>query len=68
MERLGIVLRERRPWKAHVTVIRFRERPRLDPRLPTLSPIAPSDAGVYISTLRPSGAQYDILESFRLGG
>ena len=28
--------RERRPWLPHVTVLRFRERPRLDPPLPEL--------------------------------
>jgi RNA 2',3'-cyclic 3'-phosphodiesterase len=68
LETLGVHRRERRPWLPHVTVLRFRERPRLDPPLPALGPFSPSDAAVYLSRLRPSGAQYEVLESFALGG
>lgn len=68
LEALGVPLRERRPWKAHITVMRFRERPRLDPPLPVLGTFEPSDAGVYMSVLRPTGAQYEVLESVPLGG
>jgi 2'-5' RNA ligase len=68
LETLGIALKERRPWKAHVTVIRFRERPRLAPPMPELGTFKPSDAAVYISRLRPSGAQYHVLEAVALGG
>jgi RNA 2',3'-cyclic 3'-phosphodiesterase len=68
LERLGVYRREQRPWLPHVTVLRFRERPRLRPRLPELPPFSPSDAAVYLSRLRPSGAQYVVLESFPLGG
>ena len=68
LERLGVYRREQRPWLAHITVLRFRERPRLRPPLPDLGPVAPSEAAVYLSRLRPSGAQYDVLESVALGG
>ncbi len=68
LEALGVYARERRPWLPHVTVLRFRERPRLDPPLPELEPFSPSDAALYHSVLRPTGAQYEILESAALGG
>lgn len=68
LEALGVYRREGRPWLPHVTVLRFRARPRLDPPLPELGPFSPSGAAVYLSRLRPSGAQYEVLESFALGG
>lgn len=68
LEQLGVYRREQRRWLAHLTVVRFRERPRLRPALPELPPFSPSDAAVYLSRLRPSGAQYVVLESFGLGG
>jgi 2'-5' RNA ligase len=68
LEALGVYEPERREWLAHVTVLRFRERPRLQPPLPDLEPFAPSDAAVYLSRLRPGGAQYEVLESVALGG
>jgi 2'-5' RNA ligase len=68
LEELGVYEREKRPWLAHVTVLRFRSRPRLDPPVPDLGAFSPSDAAVYSSRLRPSGAQYDVLESMALGG
>jgi 2'-5' RNA ligase len=68
LQSLGLYTPERRPWLAHVTVLRFRERPRLEPRLPDLGRFSPSDAALYHSVLRPSGAQYDVLESVALGG
>jgi RNA 2',3'-cyclic 3'-phosphodiesterase len=68
LERLGVYRREARPWLAHLTVLRFRERPRLRPPLPDLGQICPSEAAVYHSVLRPGGAQYDVLESAALGG
>ena len=67
LERLGVYERERRVWLPHLTVIRFRHRPRLEPALPELGPFVTSDAAVYMSTLRPSGAQYSILESVGVG-
>jgi 2'-5' RNA ligase len=68
LEQLGAYKPERRPWLAHVTVARFRTRPRLRPVLPELEPISPSEAALYHSVLRPSGAQYDIVDSVALGG
>lgn len=68
LERLGVYRREARPWLPHVTVLRFRERPRLRPRLPELGRFAPSDAAAYLSRLHPSGARYEVLESMPLGG
>jgi 2'-5' RNA ligase len=68
LERLGVYRQERRAWLPHVTVVRFRERPGLRPDLPELPPFGPSDAAVYLSRLRPTGAQYVVLESFGLGG
>jgi RNA 2',3'-cyclic 3'-phosphodiesterase len=65
---LGAYEPERRRWLPHVTVLRFRERPRLKPELPALEPFAPSDAAAYLSRLRPGGAQYEVLESVALGG
>jgi len=67
LERLGVYERERRAWLPHLTVIRFRQRPRLRPSLPEPAPFTPSDAAVYMSTLRPSGAQYSVLESVGVG-
>ena len=66
LEQLGVYERERRPWLPHVTVLRFRERPRLDPPLPALRAFAPSEAAALLSRLHPSGARYEVLESFSL--
>jgi 2'-5' RNA ligase len=68
LERLGVYERENRPWLPHLTVLRFRQRPRLRPPVPELGPVSPSDAAVYHSVLRSSGAQYVVVESFALGG
>ena len=56
--------REARPWLPHVTVVRFRERPRLDPPLPSLGRFAPSGAAAFLSRLHPTGARYEALESY----
>ena len=64
----GLYRREERRWLPHVTVARFRDRPRLDPSLPGLGEVAPSDAAVMISRLRQGGAQYEVFESVSLGG
>jgi RNA 2',3'-cyclic 3'-phosphodiesterase len=68
LEALGVYEHERRRWLPHVTVLRFRERPRLRPALPQLEPFVPSDAAAYLSRLRPGGAQYEVLESVPVGG
>ena len=67
LEALGVYRREDRPWLAHLTVLRFRDRPRLRPPLPELGEVVPSDAAVYLSELGPKGAQYFAVESFVLG-
>jgi 2'-5' RNA ligase len=68
LEALGVYRREARAWLPHVTVLRFRERPRLRPPVPDLGAFSPSDAAVYHSALRPDGAQYTVLASVALGG
>jgi RNA 2',3'-cyclic 3'-phosphodiesterase len=68
LEALGAYRPESRPWLPHVTVLRFQERPRLEPALPDLGEVAPSDAAVFISRLRPSGAEYESVETVALGG
>jgi 2'-5' RNA ligase len=66
LDRLGVYEPERRPWLPHLTVLRFRERPRLTPPRPDLGPVGPSGAAVYHSVLRPTGAQYVVLHSVAL--
>jgi 2'-5' RNA ligase len=68
LERLGVYRPEKRPWLPHVTVLRFRRPPRLRPALPDLGRFSPSGAAVYHSLLRPTGAQYEVLERVALGG
>ena len=68
LKRLGVYEPEQRPWLAHLTVVRFRGRPRLSPSLPGLGRVRPSGAAVYHSVLRPTGAQYVVLHSVALGG
>jgi 2'-5' RNA ligase len=68
LEALGVYEREKRRWLPHVTVLRFRSPPRLDPPVPDLGTFSPSDVAVYHSRLRPSGAQYEVLEHVALGG
>ena len=67
LEELGVYERERRRWLPHVTVLRFRERPRLAPPLPGIEPFAPSGAAAFLSRLHPSGARYEVLERYELG-
>jgi len=64
---------EQRPWLPHVTVVRYRVRPRLSPPPPELPAFAPSDAAAFLSRLHPSGSrsagpEYVVLKSFPLGG
>ena len=68
LEGLGVYRREGRQWLPHVTVARWRERPRLRPESPPQRTFVPSDAAAYLSRLHPDGARYDVLESVALGG
>lgn len=68
LERLGVYEREQRRWLPHVTVVRFRERPRLQPSLPELGRVMSSEMAVMLSRLAPGGARYEVLESVSLGG
>ena len=68
LERLGVYRRESRPWLPHLTVARWRERPRLRLETPPVRTFVPSDAAAYLSRLHPDGARYEVLESVALGG
>ncbi len=71
LERLGSFRREPREWLPHLTVIRFDRPPRhrFECRAPLpLGRFSPSDAALYTSALRRTGAQYQVLESVALGG
>ena len=67
LEQLGVYRREKRPWLPHLTVARFRQRPQLQPEPPPARTFVPSGAAAYLSRLRPSGAQHELLESVALG-
>jgi RNA 2',3'-cyclic 3'-phosphodiesterase len=68
LHRLGVYEPEQRPWLPHLTVVRFRERPRLVPEPLELGAFSPSGAAVYHSVLRRTGAQYAVLHTVGLGG
>jgi len=68
LERLGVYRPEGREWLPHLTVLRFRQRPRLRPEVPPLGRFSPSDAAAFLSRLSPAGARYEVLESVALGG
>ena len=67
LEQLCVYRREARRWLPHVTVVRFRERPRLRPAVLPLDPFAPSDAAAFLSRLHPAGARYEVLAVVPLG-
>jgi 2'-5' RNA ligase len=68
LERLGVYRREGREWLPHLTVARWRTRPRLRLEPPQVRTFVPSDAAAYLSRLHPDGARYEVLESVALGG
>ena len=68
LEADGLYRRDARPWLPHLTVLRFRERPRLRPPVPELGGIAPSDAAVFISRPCPGGVRYEAVETVLLEG
>ena len=66
---LGVYEPEQRRWLPHVTVLRFRGGPpRLRPGLPNVRSLRVVRSALYRSLLRAGGAQYEIVESARLGG
>jgi 2'-5' RNA ligase len=67
LEQLGVYRPEKRRWLPHVTVLRFRERPGLQPPPPPIETFSPSDAAAFLSRLHRSGAQYGVLEAVPLG-
>lgn len=67
LEERGLYRREKRPWLPHITVARFRTRPRLEPPLPPVRTFVPSDAAAYLSELHPTGARYRVLHTAPLG-
>ncbi|HZR94582.1 MAG TPA: RNA 2',3'-cyclic phosphodiesterase [Gaiellaceae bacterium] len=70
LEALGVYRREGRPWLPHVTVARFRDRPRLRlaPPIMRTGVLIPSDAAAYLSRPGPKGARYEVLTTVALGG
>jgi 2'-5' RNA ligase len=77
LEELRVYRREARPWLPHITVVRFRERPRRGslrsrertrstPPLPEIELFVPSGAAAFLSRLHPSGARYEVIESCSL--
>lgn len=74
LDRLGFP-RERRPWKAHVTLARVKGGRNLDRVRGILEAHATADFGTYTvdsvhlkkSVLTPQGAQYSVVETVRLG-
>jgi 2'-5' RNA ligase len=66
LQRLRVYEPEARPWLPHLTVLRFRDRPRLAPALPGLGAVVPSGAAVYMSRLRPTGAEYVVVRRYQL--
>ena len=67
LERIGVYRREARTWLPHVTVLRFRDRPRLRPPPPAFATFAPSDTAAFLSRLHPAGARYEVLGVVPLG-
>jgi len=66
LEALGVYRPESRPWLPHLTVLRFRARPRLAPPLPPTGTFVPSGAAAFLSRLHPTGARYEVLERVSL--
>ena len=55
LEHLGVYRREGRPWLPHLTVARWRKRPRLQLEPPPVGTFVPSDAAAYLSDCTPAG-------------
>jgi 2'-5' RNA ligase len=71
LEAVSLYRREPWPWLPHLTVARFKERPRLQEELsPTIRTcvLVPSDAAAYLSRPGRTGAEYEELALIALGG
>jgi 2'-5' RNA ligase len=68
LERLGVYVRERRPWLPHVTVLRFQSREGLAPETPNTCSIHVVRSALYRSVLGAGGARYEIVKTGALGG
>ena len=68
LEELGVYEREKRPWLPHVTVAPLQAGASPSTVTPRSGRVSPSEAAVYHSLLRRGGAQYEALETVRLGG
>lgn len=71
LEAISAYRREPWPWLPHLTVARFKERPKVEEELPgtiRTGVLVPSDAAAYLSRPGRAGVEYQILESVRLGG
>src|SRR3954447_13365860 len=69
LEAISAYRRDPWPWLPHVTVARFKIRPRLrEDSADTIRTgvLVPSDAAAYLSKLRPTGAEYEVLAAFDL--
>ena len=68
LEELGVYRPERRRWRPHVTVVRFRTRAGLAPLVTNICSFRAVRTALYSSALRPGGAQYEALVTAALGG
>jgi len=59
----GIYEPEKRDWKPHITVARFRTPPRVTAPVPQLGPFGALDVALYESKLSPAGSVYSVLQS-----
>ena len=68
LEQLGVYRREDRPWLPHLTVARWRERPRLAAGTAAAANVCSVRRCCLPITAAPDGARYEVLESVALGG
>ena len=68
LEAAGVYRGEPRSWLPHVTVVRFRDQPKLRLSGSPDGNVRSVRCALYRSSLGPGGARYDVLESVALGG
>ena len=71
LEAISAYRRDPWPWLPHLTVARFKERPRIVQELPDTirtCVLVPSDAAAYLSRPGRTGAEYEELALIALGG